>query len=86
MSVSHAVLSAPLDAHFDIATFQLELGNIFFDEEFDEFFKLFLIHSDLRCDVRYDVRWDGLQFPPAPEPWVRKESRTGNCPAELPTH
>ena len=44
MRVHHGVLPGALDLYFDIAALQLELGNILFDEELDEFFQLFLIH------------------------------------------
>ena len=37
-------LRTPLNAHLHVAAFQLELGNIFLDQELDQFLKLFLIH------------------------------------------
>jgi hypothetical protein len=39
------MLAGALDLDLDIAAFQLELGNVLLDEELDEFFQLFLIHS-----------------------------------------
>jgi hypothetical protein len=39
------MLASALDLDLDIAALQLELGNILLDEELDEFFQLFLIHS-----------------------------------------
>ena len=43
------VLDATLDPHLHIAAFQLKLGDIFFDQELDEFFQFFLVHG---------LRWD----------------------------
>jgi hypothetical protein len=40
----HDLLARPLDAHLYIAPFQFKLGNVFFNQELDEFLKLFLIH------------------------------------------
>jgi hypothetical protein len=39
------MLPGALDLDLDIASLQFELGNVLLDEEFDEFFQLFLIHS-----------------------------------------
>jgi len=39
------MLPGALDLDLNIAPFQLELGNVLLDEELDEFFQLFLIHS-----------------------------------------
>src|SRR5215469_12243643 len=36
---------AAADSHLDIAALQFELGDVFFDDELDEFFQLFLIHA-----------------------------------------
>ena len=47
-------LGSALNAHFDIAAFQFELGYIFFDEELNEFFQFFLIHRE---------RWDRFSLP-----------------------
>src|SRR5689334_6538943 len=35
---------AAFDPDLDVATFEFELGDVFFDEELDEFFEFFLIH------------------------------------------
>jgi hypothetical protein len=39
------MLAGTLDLDLDIAALQLKLGNVLFNEELDEFFQLFLIHS-----------------------------------------
>jgi hypothetical protein len=43
--MNHGVLAGALDLDLDVATFEFELGNVFLDEELDQFFQLFLIHS-----------------------------------------
>src|SRR5579863_9088545 len=47
------VLHATLDPYLHIAALQLELGNILFNQELDEFFQFFLVHG---------LRWDCFLF------------------------
>ena len=37
-------IARALNAHFHIAAFQFKLGDVFLDQEINEFFELFLIH------------------------------------------
>ena len=45
MRMQYPMLARALDLDLDIAALQFKLGDIFFDEELDEFFQLFLIHA-----------------------------------------
>src|SRR5262245_3576781 len=41
-------IAAPLDAYLHVPAFELKLGDIFFDQEIDKLFQLFLIHECIR--------------------------------------
>ncbi len=66
------MLAGALDLDLDIAALQLELGNVLFDEELDEFFQLFLIHSFTVGPFAYPCR--------APE---ERANKPGVDPARL---
>ena len=41
-------IAAALDAHFHVSALELKLGDIFFYQEIDKLFQLFLIHECIR--------------------------------------